>query len=196
MKKVLFLALVVPILVGLACKRDSEITIEQVEIAKAKVTLKRLMPNFKYEKDPGWVNYTHVEIDSFNIYTERPKAFIDLSIVNYKIFCSVIFNTTNLLFITKISVKIDDEIMTVSGFSSRRDDFMEYIRIEQDDLHKVLRFIAAADLDKDVKVRLDGKKGHYDFTLDKMHHQAICETMSLLDALELLIKIATDPSKM
>jgi hypothetical protein len=193
MKKALFLALIALMPFEMVCKRDSEITTEQIEIRKAQATVKRLMPNFKYENDSKTLQYKHVTFDSF-VHTEKPSACIKSIIFNYTLYCKIEFNATNLLSITEITIKIDDEIMTVPGFSSQYDS-VEILSINDDSIYKVLRFIAT-NPGKKIKVRLDGKNEHYNFTLDKMHHKAICETVSLYDALELLIKTATDPSKM
>jgi hypothetical protein len=173
----------------------------QIEIAAAKATVEKLLPNFEYEK----IKFTEAKaydhknnkdyfVETNNTLFNNPvfsAVAIQARIYNSILLFSSQFLSNNRLFHYKVLVNIDEKIMTVFGdYVNYHGDQLEYLLTDKND---ILYFIAV-NPDKEVKVRLKGYRDqHFDFTLDKAQHEAICQTVELYGALMILKRADIDP---
>jgi preprotein translocase subunit SecG len=207
MKRVTFtIALVLmSISVCLCCKNNAKKNNgqkmpTQIEIETAKATIENLMPNFtchkieftqkkSYHHNSRYGNIHPLEFLVNNPYSSIGS--IQVFIYENSLSCSSEFWSNSRLNHKEISVNIDGKILTATAtdLDDRNHIRPEYLKIQKNDIP----YFIATNPNREVKVRLRNGDKHFDYTLDKIHQEAICQTVELCDALMILEAAGIDP---
>jgi hypothetical protein len=176
----------------IALQRRQDDLQKQQEIEVAKTTFKKLKAFFTYEKDEfnNSIRYRH---RSYSKYNNGSGTTIRAWIWNNELSCTSVYVADDWIFHESFLVKIGDKTIEASGRTKHEvvSGVIENVYPNQATEDEILLFIAA-NPKADVRVRLSGKY-YKDYTLRKVHHEAICQTVELWNALKILSSNGIDP---